>query len=78
MTMYLKHLTYDERAVWGRCPICYAENGQPCKPVCPDVPCAICGYPAGGPCLQQEQPGTHIARLVNAPLVAAVPDGQSR
>jgi hypothetical protein len=62
-----RRATYDERRVFGTCPVCQAVQGEPCKFMCPHFgPCGICGTPDKGPCLLDE-PGTHIARLINAP-----------
>lgn len=76
MPYYLKHLTLEDRSVWGTCPVCYAEPGTNCRPACPsEGPCDICGSPNHGPCLLGEMTGAHIARLINAPMVAAVDEG---
>ncbi len=47
-------LTYEERAVWGLCPICKAPNGQAC-----DKSAAESRYLSRG--------GAHLARLQWAP-----------
>lgn len=55
----LTELTIEERAVHGTCPVCMAEHGRLCRvPIKTWEEC--------------EFSGTHIARLVNAPLIAAI------
>ena len=61
--IYIKRLSYEERATWATCPICEAIHGEPCAVLAADED----GY------YQSELgPGAHIARLVNAPKTAAV------
>jgi hypothetical protein len=58
-----RQLTYDERAVWGTCPICGAEMGQPCD--------GSIGYYVG--CLpNKSQGGAHMGRLQAAPFEVEV------
>ena len=64
-------LTVEERAVWGTCPVCFAQPGESCHIVCPAGDCPICGAKAEYPC-QNKVIGTCIARLVNAPHTAAI------
>jgi hypothetical protein len=63
MTLYVKKLTCEERAVFGKCPVCEALPGEPCCILASDPPRDEVGT------------GAHVARLVNAPTVAAVESG---
>jgi hypothetical protein len=65
MTIYIKHLTYEERATWANCPICEALHGELCAVLADDE----AGYRDS-----ELGPGVHIGRLVNAPTTAAVND----
>lgn len=52
---FKKKLTYEERAVFGTCPICAAAEGEVCRP-------------EAGILLDAELgPGAHVARLLAAP-----------
>lgn len=53
--------TYEERSVWGTCPACKAEAGQPCNP---DVGLSI-GVNVNG---QRPAGGVHLGRLQRAPM----------
>lgn len=57
----LRKLTYDERAVWGVCPVCGAKPGKPCIKMTTDWK----------PSKLLQAKGAHMARLVNAPETAA-------
>ena len=63
--IYIQKLGYEERAVWGLCPVCGAAPGQPCSPIM-GIPIA----PEFGAI------GTHAARLFNAPKEAAINNDQ--
>ncbi len=63
MPIFLKQLKYEERATWGQCPVCSAAHGEMCRPDTPDTPTDT-----------QIGIGAHMARLVNAPIVAALSD----
>ncbi len=75
MTIYLTSLTYEERATWGDCPVCGARPGKFCVSVSfPGTPQRV----ANNELLPQTTPGefddmgSHVARLVNAPVSIAV------
>lgn len=53
-------LTYDQRAVWGTCPVCRAQHGERCRA---DVGIALGVSSAGGPPVD----GVHLGRLQAAP-----------
>ena len=55
MGIKIYKINYAARARWGICPVCGARHGEPCVPVASDEP----------------RGGTHVARLVNAPVVLA-------
>lgn len=55
--------TFEERATWGKCPICEAEPGEWCN--------AAIGIPLGinvDGCRPKNGSGAHLARLQNAPI----------
>lgn len=58
MGIVLKELTYEERSIWGTCPVCDSEPGIPCSPI-------------GAEDIPDGESGAHFARLVNAPEFAA-------
>jgi hypothetical protein len=67
MTIYIKQLTYEERATWGTCPVCEAQHGKQCEAAPADIDYfqfdgAFSGF------------GAHAARLYNAPHAAAISD----
>ena len=53
-----RELTYQERATWGRCPVCGAESGEPCDP---DQGITLGSQPKG-------TIGVHLGRLMRAPI----------
>ena len=55
-----RKLTYEERAVWGECPVCHAKHGEKCD--------FSVGIPLGVN-VNGEHPkdGAHFGRLMNAP-----------
>lgn len=53
--------TFAERSVWGICPTCKAEPGQPCNS---DVGMAL-GVNVSG---QRPSDGVHLGRLQRAPF----------
>jgi hypothetical protein len=60
--LYIKRLTYEERATWGTCPVCGATAGITCT-----------SEPNAAVCIEFESLGTHAARMINAPLIQVVP-----
>jgi hypothetical protein len=50
-------LTYEERAVFGECPVCHAPHGRPCDGNCHTVPLVGEG----------NMLGAHLGRLEAAP-----------
>jgi hypothetical protein len=69
--IYIKRLSYEERATWATCPICEAIHGEPCAVLTNDM----AGYYKSD---DDMGPGVHAARLVNAPKVAAVNDNDEQ
>ena len=65
MPIFLKQLKYEERATWGQCPVCGAAHGEMCRLGTSDTPAEM---PADTPI----HIGAHLARLFNAPQVAAL------
>ena len=59
----IRETTVDERAVWGLCPVCRAEHGEPCNP---DVGLQL-GQPVGGGRIKAGN-GVHLSRIQNAPM----------
>ncbi len=51
-----RKLAFEERAVWGTCPVCDAKNGEPCD--------SSVGIQLGTPI----DKGAHFGRLANAPF----------
>jgi hypothetical protein len=60
--MRIRELTYEERMVWGECPVCKAPDGQPCYA---EVGLHL-GVKGDGSRLKTGE-GVHMARLRNAP-----------
>ena len=60
-------LTFEERSVWGECPVCRAPDGEPCYP---EIGIHL-GAKADGSSLQRGE-GAHLARLNAAPHVTRV------
>ena len=61
--MRQRKLTYEERATWGKCPVCQAEDGEWCHAeIGPQL-----GIQVGGGRMATGE-GAHLARLQNAPL----------
>jgi len=54
-----RELTFHERAVWGRCSTCGAEDGKRCDP--------NVGIPLVDKLGNPVHEGVHLARLNNAP-----------
>jgi len=59
----LTKLRYALRAIWGVCPVCYARPGEPCIAATTDDMAIY--------------RGTHVARLINAPKYAALPNEET-
>ena len=57
----VRELTYEERATWGTCPVCGAEDGQPCDG---HVGLAM-GLNVNG---EPPKDGVHLGRLQRAPF----------
>jgi hypothetical protein len=75
MPIYIKQLTYEERAVYGTCPVCGAKKRMPCD-MMQGIPLNIQAYSAkpAGPD-EFSDVGTHVARLINAPTQITVCEG---
>lgn len=56
----LRELTYDERATWGTCLVCRANDGEWCNSA---MGIALGSTPTGRP----PERGVHLARLNAAP-----------
>ncbi len=58
-------LTFEERAIWGECPVCHAADGEPCNG---DI-----GIPLGRT-INGDLPkgGAHLARLQRAPTIIGI------
>jgi hypothetical protein len=63
MSAPVRELTTAERFVWGTCPACGAEHGQPCNA---DVGIQL-GQPANGGRMTTGD-GAHLSRLQAAPF----------
>lgn len=61
--MRKRGLTYEERATWGKCPVCQAEDGEWCHA---EIGLQL-GQKVGGGRMQTGE-GAHLARLQNAPV----------
>lgn len=57
-----KELTFDERAVWGECPVCHAPDLTPCFA---DVGVQLGTHPDGS--RMKDGEGAHLGRLQAAP-----------
>lgn len=57
----IRQLTYEERRVWGICPVCGAKPGEPCSG---DVGIPLGRAVDGG----LPSNGVHLARMTRAPL----------
>ena len=55
-----RDLSYDEKARWGKCPICHAMDGEPCYS---EVGIPLGRTLSGGP----PEDGAHLGRLNAAP-----------
>ena len=60
MTDRVRELTFEERSRWGVCPVCSAQDGEPCDP---GVGIAL-GLMADG---RQPTTGVHLGRLASVP-----------
>jgi hypothetical protein len=69
MPIYIQQLTYEDRAVYGTCPVCSAQPGEPCD--------MSQGIPLDVP-TELSDTGTHTARLINAPTQAAISTESAR
>ena len=49
-----RELTYEERSIWGECPVCKASHGDKCYPTGIHLGCNI-------------TKGVHLGRLQKAP-----------
>lgn len=58
----IKQLTFDDRAKWGECPTCGAEDGQYCNA---DAGIQL-GKKVNGERMKTGE-GAHLSRLNNAP-----------
>ena len=56
----IHELFYEERAVWGECPVCHAKPGQKCYPTCFFLGLTVGGLPP--------EDGAHLGRLQRAPF----------
>lgn len=59
--MRKRELSFQERATWGECPVCKAEDGEPCHP---EIGFALGLNVDGSPPAY----GAHLGRLQRAPL----------
>jgi hypothetical protein len=57
----IHELSYDERAVWGECPVCHARPGESCHP---EVGILLGVNVDGKP----PENGAHLGRLQKAPF----------
>lgn len=62
-----RETTYEERAVWGVCPVCSAPAGEWCYP---EVGIQLGVRVGGGKPKQGE--GAHLSRLQKAPRIVRV------
>lgn len=58
--MRIRELTFDERARWGKCPVCKAPDGELCNS---SIGFAFGCNISGGPPAQ----GAHLGRIQRAP-----------
>lgn len=67
--MRVRELSFDERAKWGKCPVCDASDGEPCN--------GLVGIALGRNINGATPPGgAHLGRLQRAPFkVQEVPVG---
>lgn len=57
----IRELTYEQRATWGKCPVCLAPHGERCNGVgSPQLGHSV----NGGPIHQ----GVHLGRIQRAPI----------
>lgn len=56
-----RELTFDERAVWGECPVCHAKDGEKCDSAIG----LTLGVNVNG---VRPTEGAHLARIQDAPL----------
>ena len=61
VVIYIRKLSMHDRHVWGKCPVCGVSDGERCIPACADN-------------LTDGPEAAHIARLINAPQLAAIGD----
>jgi hypothetical protein len=64
MPIYLKALSWEERAIYGICPVCRSKQGEPCKQDVDGEMITLLDPKIGE--------GAHIARLINAPQELAI------
>jgi hypothetical protein len=57
-------LTFEERATFGDCPVCFAKHGQPCHPEY--------GIHLGTNVHGEHTTGVHLGRLNNAPKTKTI------
>lgn len=59
--MRVRDLSFDERARWGKCPVCDQEDGEPCL--------SFVGIALGRNINGETPPGgAHLGRLQRAPF----------